>query len=166
MAVTSALSSSQITSLIQQASAAFQLPAATLQTQEAPIQAQISALGKVQSSLSSLQQALSGLADVGSLAQRTVTVSPSGAVQANATNAAAPSTYSLTDITLAHAETLVSSGSASSSGSLGSGSIAIKIGGGSHARLQPGATRLDCVRTFVGQPLLDHRRESVLREPE
>ena len=126
--VTSVLSSSEITSLIQQASAAYQLPAAALQTQETPIKAQISALGQVQSALSGLQSALSGLADVQSLAQRTVSASPSGVVSASATNAAALGTYSLTGIELAHAETLVSSGSSSASASLGSGSITIKVG--------------------------------------
>jgi len=130
MAVSSLLSSSQITSLIQQASAAFQLPAATLQTQEQPIKAQISALGKVQGALSGLQSALSGLSDVQTLAQRTVT-SSSAIVQANATNAASVGSYALSNIHLANAESLVSSGSSSSSGSLGSGSIAIQVGSGS-----------------------------------
>lgn len=126
--VSSALSSSEITSLIQQASAAYQLPAATLQTQEVPIKAQISALGKVQSALSGLQSALSDLSQVETLVQRSVSVSPSGAVEASATNAAVTGTYALSDIRLAHAETLISSGSSSASGSLGSGSIAIKVG--------------------------------------
>jgi flagellar hook-associated protein 2 len=127
----SILSSSQITSLIQQVSAAFQLPAAALQAQEVPMKAQISALGKVQNALSSLQSALAGLADVGSFAQRTVSSSASGVVQANVTNAATPGSYTLAGVHLAHAETVISSGSASSSGSLGSGSIAIKVGNGS-----------------------------------
>ncbi len=153
MAVTSALSSSQITSLIQQASAAFQLPAATLQTQETPIQAQISGLGKVQSALSNLQQALSGLADVGSLPQRTVTTAPSGAVHASVTNSAAPGTYSLTNITLAHAETLISAGSSSSSGSLGSGSIAIQVGGGSAVtvNIASGSSSLSAIAAAIDQ---------------
>src|ERR1700689_808485 len=121
--VTDLLSSSQITSLIQQASAAYQLPAATLQTQEAPMKAQISALGKVQSALSGLQSALAGLADIGSLAQPTGSTSPSGVVAAGGTKAPSVGTYSLGNIQLAHSETLVSSGSSSSSGSLGSGAI-------------------------------------------
>src|SRR5580692_53252 len=108
MAVSGLLSSSQISSLIQQASAAFQLPAAALQTQELPMKAQISALGKVQSALSGLQQALSGLANVQSLQQRTVSASPNGVVQASVTNAATPGTYTLTGIHVAHAETLIS----------------------------------------------------------
>jgi flagellar hook-associated protein 2 len=131
MAISSLLSSSQITSLIQQASAAYQLPAAALQTQEVPIKAQISALGKVQSALSGLQSALAGLADVSDLAQRTATASQNGVVQATVTNATPPGTYSLSNVQLAHAETVISSGSASASGSLGSGSIAIQIGSGS-----------------------------------
>src|SRR5580700_630196 len=93
--VQSLLSSSDIQSLIQQASAANQLPAATLQTQETPLKAQISALGKVQSALSGLQSALGALANVQSLTQRTVSTSSSSIVQANATNTAAVGTYSL-----------------------------------------------------------------------
>lgn len=151
--ITNLLSSSQITSLIQQASAAFQLPAATLQTQETPIKAQISALGKVQNALSGLQQALAGLADVGSLAQRTVSTTPDGAVQAKATNAAAPGSYSLSNIELAHAETLISSGSSSSSGSLGSGSIAIKVGGGSTVTVNvaSGSSSLSAIAAAIDQ---------------
>jgi len=128
MTVTNLLSSTQITSLIQQASAAYQLPAAALQSQETPIKAQISALGKVQSALSSLQSALNNLSDVETLTQRTVSSSASGVVQATATNDATVGSYALTNIQLAHAESLVSSGSSSSSGSLGSGSISIKVG--------------------------------------
>src|ERR1700722_3479643 len=129
--VTSLLSSTQITALIQQASAANQLPAATLQTQETPIKAQISGLGKVQSALSGLQSALASLANVESLSQRTVSSSPDGIVQATVTNAAPVGNYSLANVHLAKAETLISSGSSSSSGSLGSGSISIKVGTGS-----------------------------------
>ena len=84
--VTSVLSSAQITSLIQQASTAYQAPATALQSQEQPIQTQISALGSVQSALSSLQSALGGLADVQSLAQFSATTSSSGTVSATVTN--------------------------------------------------------------------------------
>jgi flagellar hook-associated protein 2 len=129
--ITSLLSSSEITSLIQQASAAYQAPATALQSQEQPIQAQISALGKVQSALSSLQSALGGLADVQSLAQNSVTTSPNGTVSASATNAAAPGTYTLSNIELAQAQSLLSSGFSSTTSSLGAGSITIAAGGGS-----------------------------------
>jgi flagellar hook-associated protein 2 len=151
--VTDLLSSSQITSLIQQASAAYQLPAATLQTQEAPMKAQISALGKVQSALSGLQSALAGLADIGSLAQRTVSTSPSGVVEASVTNAASVGTYSLGNIQLAHSETLVSSGSSSSSGSLGSGAIEIKVGGGSAVtvNIASGSSSLSGIAAAIDQ---------------
>ncbi len=132
--VTSLLSSAQITSLIQQASAAYQAPATALQSQEQPIQTQISALGKVQSALSSLQSALGGLADVQNLAQRSVTTTPSGAASATVTNNANPGTYNLSNIQLALAQSLISSGfasaSASASSSLGAGSLAIQVGSG------------------------------------
>ena len=127
-AISSVLSSDQITSLISQASAAYQAPANTLQAQEKPIQAQISALGQVQGALSSLQSALAGLADVGTLPQRSVTTSPSGAVDATVTNDAATGTYSLSNIQLAQSESLVSTGFASTSASLGAGSIVIQTG--------------------------------------
>jgi flagellar hook-associated protein 2 len=126
--VTGALSSSQITSLIQQATAANQLPAGILQAQERPIQAQVQALTQVQGALSNLQSALGGLANVQTLAQRSVSVSPSGAVTATAGNAAQPGTYALTGIHLATAESLISSGSPSASGSLGAGTLTIQVG--------------------------------------
>jgi flagellar hook-associated protein 2 len=151
--VSSLLSSSQITSLIQQASAAYQLPAATLQTQETPIKAQISALGKVQNALSGLQSALAGLADIGTLGQRAVSTSPDGIVEATATNAAAVGTYALSHIQLAHAETLVSSGSSSSSGSLGSGSLSIKIGSNTAVtvNIASGSSSLSGVASAIDQ---------------
>ena len=129
-AISSVLTSAQITSLIDQASAAFQAPANALQAQEQPIQAQISALGKVQGALSSLQSALSGLANVQTLSQRSVTTSPTGTVDATATNDAATGTYNLSAIHLAQAESLISSGFASTSASLGAGSIVIQTGSG------------------------------------
>jgi flagellar hook-associated protein 2 len=132
-AVTGVLSAEQITTLIQQATAAYQAPVSTLQAQEKPIQAQISALGKVQGALSGLQSALAGLADLQNLAQRAVTVSPSGAVKATAANDAPTGTYNLSNIHLAQAESLVSAGFASTSGSLGAGSIVIQTGAGAPA---------------------------------
>ncbi len=128
--VTSLLSSSEITSLIQQASTAYQAPATALQSQEQPIQTQISALGKVQSTLSSLQSALSSLSDVQSLAQFSVATSPGGAVSASVTNDATPGTYNLSNIQLAQPQSLISSGFTSASSNLGAGSIAIQTGSG------------------------------------
>ena len=131
MTVSSILSSSQITSLIQQASAAFQEPATLIQDQEKPVQAEISALGQVQNSLSSLQSALAQLADLSSTPPRTVTATPNGVVSGTATATATPATYSLSNIVLAHAENLVSSRFTSQSSSLGSGTVSIKVGSGS-----------------------------------
>lgn len=131
VALTGVLSSSQITALIQQASAAYQAPANALQAQEQPIAAKIADLGKVQGALSGLQSAISGLADVQSLAQRTVTTSPSGVVSASVTNDATPGTYSLSGIHLAQAQNLISSAYASASASIGTGSLTIQVGSGS-----------------------------------
>jgi len=128
--VSGVLSASDITSLIQQASAKFQAPANTLLAQEKPVQDQISALGKVQSGLSSLQSAFADLADVQTLAQRSVTASPTGVVKATATNDAGVGTYNLSNIHLGQPERLISSGFASTSAAFGAGSIAIQVGTG------------------------------------
>jgi flagellar hook-associated protein 2 len=125
-ATSGVLTSSEITTLIQDASQAYQAPMLALQNAEKPIETQISALGQVQSSLSSLQSSLSALSDVQSLSQRSV--SSSSNVQATATNQAAVGNYSLTDIRLAQAEALLSGPSSSASGSLGSGSLIIQVG--------------------------------------
>jgi flagellar hook-associated protein 2 len=131
MAVSSVLSSSEITSLIQQAQQAYQEPATLIQNQEKPIQAQISALGNVQNSLSSLQSVMAQLADLSATPPRTVTATPNGTVTGTATAAAAPATYSLSNIVLAQAEDLISSKYSSESSSLGSGTVSIKVGSGS-----------------------------------
>jgi len=151
--VSALLSSSQITSLIQQASAADQLPAAALQTQETPMKAQISALGKVQSALSGLQSALGTLGNIEALSQRTVSSSPNSVVQATATNSAPVGTYSLSNIQLAQSETLISSGSASASGSLGAGSISIKVGGNSAVtvNITSGSSSLSGIAAAIDQ---------------
>ncbi len=65
-----------------------------------------------------------------SLAQYSATTSPSSTVSATVTNDATPGTYNLTSIQLAQAQSLMSSGFATASSSLGAGSIAIQLGGG------------------------------------
>lgn len=151
--VTSLLSSSEIQSLIQQASADNQLPAATLQSQEKPIESQISALGQVKSSLSGLQSALSQLSNVSELSQRTASSSASGVVTATATNATPLGSYALTGVHLAQAESLVSSGSASASGSLGAGAITIKVGSNTAVavNIASGASSLSAIATAIDQ---------------
>jgi flagellar hook-associated protein 2 len=128
------LTSSEITSLIQQASAAYDAPITALQTAEQPITTKISALGQVQGALSSLQSALSSLSNVESLSQRTAT-SSSNSVGASVTNAAATGSYNLSGITLASAETLLSSGHASASGAFGAGSLTFQVGSGAATTL-------------------------------
>jgi flagellar hook-associated protein 2 len=151
--VQSLLSSSDIQSLIQQASAANQLPAATLQTQEKPIESQISALGQVQSALSSLQSALGQLSNISALSQRSVSSSASGIVVASGTNATPLGNYALTNVKLAEAESLVSSGSSSTSGSLGSGSITIQVGANTAVtvNIASGSSSLSAVATAIDQ---------------
>src|SRR5215469_12522750 len=151
--VSGVLSSSDITSLIQQASARFQAPANTLLAQEKPVQDQISALGKVQGALSSLQSAFAGLSDVQTLAQRSVTVSPSGTVKAAATNDAAAGNYSLSNIHLAQSENLLSTGFASTSAGLGAGSLAIQLGSGPAVTVTvgPGQDNLTGIANAINQ---------------
>jgi flagellar hook-associated protein 2 len=151
--VQSLLSSSEIQSLIQQASAANQLPAATLQDQEKPIESQISALGQVQSALSSLQSALGQLSNVSGLSQRSVSSSASGVVTATGTNATPLGNYALTNVKLAEAESLISSGSASANGSLGSGSITIQVGTNTAVTVNvaSGSSSLSAIATAIDQ---------------
>lgn len=151
--VSSALSSDQITTLIEEASAAYQAPANALQAQETPIQTQVSDLGKVQSALSSLQSALNSLSDVSTLTQRTVTVSPSDTVTATASNNATAGTYSLTGIHVAQSQSLISSGSSSTTAMLGSGSITIKVGSGSAQTIAiaSGQSSLDDIANAIDQ---------------
>lgn len=128
--VNNVLSSSQITSLIQQASAAYQKPATLLQQQEQPIQTQISVLGQVQSALSSLQSAMAQLADLSATPQRTVTATPNGVVSGTAAATAAAGSYTLSSIVLAQAENLISGDYTSQSTAFGSGSLTIQTGSG------------------------------------
>lgn len=153
MAVSGILSASDITSFIQQASVRFQAPANALLAQEKPVQAQISALGKVQGALSSLQSAFAGLADVATLAQRSVTTSPSGVVKATAANDAGIGTYNLSNIRLAQAESLVSSGFASTSAGFGAGSINIEVGSGPPVtvNIDPGQDNLTAIAKAIDQ---------------
>src|SRR5665213_3667102 len=153
MALSGLLSSSQITSLIQQATAADQIPAGVLQAQEKPIQAQVAALTAVQSAMSGLQSALSSLSNVQGLAQRTVSVSPTAAVKATADNTAATGSYSLTGIHLAAAESLISSGSASASGTLGAGTLTIQVGAGTavNVNVASGQSSLAGIATAIDQ---------------
>jgi flagellar hook-associated protein 2 len=151
--VSGVLSSSDVTSLIQQASAKFQAPANTLLAQEKPVQDQISALGKVQGVLSSLQSAFAGLADVQTLAQRSVTVSPSGAVKATAANDAAAGSYNLSNIHLAESENLLSTGFPSTGAGLGAGALAIQVGGGPALTVTvgPGQDNLTGIANAINQ---------------
>lgn len=146
------LSSSEITSLIQQATAAYEAPITALQTSEKPITAEISALGTVKGALSSLQSALSALSNVQTLSQRTVS-SSSNAVQATATNQAALGSYNLSNIHLASAETLISAGYASASGSLGTGSLTFQVGSGAAVTINiaSGQDNLTDIATAINQ---------------
>ncbi|HEY5208937.1 MAG TPA: flagellar filament capping protein FliD [Stellaceae bacterium] len=146
------LSSSDITSLIQQATAANEIPITALQSAEQPLEAQISALGKVQSSLSGLQSALSALANVQTLSQRSTSSTSSG-VTATATNQATLGTYTLSGIHLATAETLLSSTFSSASGSLGSGSLTFQVGSGAATTLSiaSGQDNLAAIAATINQ---------------
>jgi len=126
--VTSALDSSSIQSLIQQATASYQLPAAALQQQEQPIQAKVSALGQIQSALSSLQSGLAQLNQLTALPPVTANSSNNGVVTAGASANASPGSYALTNVVLAQTQTVVSSDFASASNPLGAGDLTLQTG--------------------------------------
>lgn len=129
--VTSALDSSSIQSLIQQATASYQLPAATLQQQEQPVQAKISALGQIQSSLSSLQSGLAQLNQLTALPPVTANSSNNGVATASASATVSPGSYALTNVVLAQVQTVISSDYASASDPLGAGALTLQTGSAS-----------------------------------
>ena len=125
-----------INQLISTISASYQQPITLLQTQGQSYQTTLSAWGQLNSSLSSLQSALSGLQNVGSLNNRSVTLSNSSAASATVQANAPQGTYSLSNIILAQAQSVYSPDfSSASNTAVGTGTLEIQVGSGSVANI-------------------------------
>lgn len=100
----------------------------TLQTQEASYQAKVSAFGQVKSAFSSFQTAVSSLATVQQFQATTANSSDATVLSAKATGSATPGSYALEVSKLAQAQKLVAPGQASSSSTIGTGTITFEFG--------------------------------------
>lgn len=120
-----------VNQLISTISAAYQQPITLLQSQGQSYQTTLSAWGKLQSSLSGLQSALSGLQNIGSLNNRSVTLSNSSAASATVQANAPQGTYSLSNIVLAQAQSVYSQDfNSADNTAVGTGTLQIQVGSG------------------------------------
>ena len=125
-----------INQLISTISAAYQQPITLLQSQGQSYQTTLSAWGQMQGSLSSLQSALAGLQNIGSLNNRSVTLSNSSAASATVQANAPLGTYSLSNIVLAQAQSVYSQDfSSASNTAVGTGTLQIQVGSGTVANV-------------------------------
>ncbi len=125
-----------INQLISTISAAYQQPITLLQSQGQSYQTTLSAWGQLQGSLSSLQSALAGLQNIGSLNNRSVTLSNSSAASATVQANAPLGTYSLSNIVLAQAQSVYSQDfSSAGNTAVGTGTLQIQVGSGAVANV-------------------------------
>ena len=125
-----------INQLISTISATYQQPITLLQSQGQSYQTTLSAWGQMQGSLSSLQSALAGLQNIGSLNNRSVTLSNSSAASATVRANAPLGTYSLSNIVLAQAQSVYSQDfSSASNTAVGTGTLQIQVGSGTVANV-------------------------------
>lgn len=103
-------------------------PIRQLQSEATRLQTQISAFGRVQSALSTLRDASAKLTQDSNWSASTATSSNTAALGATATGGAASGNYNVVVTRLAVAQTLASTGYASPSAPLGSGTLRIELG--------------------------------------
>ncbi len=103
-------------------------PENRLNRQETTFQAQISAYGLVKSAVSDLNNKIQGLEDPSIFGRKTAVSTDAEAVTVTAANAAPVGSYSIEVMQLAEAQTLSSSGFASTSSTIGQGTLTLKIG--------------------------------------
>jgi flagellar hook-associated protein 2 len=119
-----------IKSLVEQLVSAERQPVANrLTSQEARANAQLSALGQVKGSLATLRDALGGVGNLDTLRQRAVSLAPPDIITASATTAAATGRIEVEVLALAASQRLASAAFASAETVVGSGTLAIGVGG-------------------------------------
>lgn len=92
-----------------------------LQKKEASYQAKLSAYGTVKGTLSSFQSAAAALSDATKFLARTATASDASVLTASTSSVAVPGSYSITINSLAQAQSISSTGQASSTAAIGTG---------------------------------------------
>ncbi len=110
-----------VTSIINKLMSVEQQPLNLLTQQEASYNAKISAYGTLQSAVSQFQTAMSGLTDPTQYESLSATSSNAGSVTATVGTSAVAGNYALGITNLAQAQNLVSTGQASTTGAIGSG---------------------------------------------
>ena len=100
----------------------------SLQTQEASYQAKVSAFVQVQSAFSTFQTAVNSLSTVQQFQAATATASDTAVLSAKASSAATPGAYALEVSKLAQAQKLVTAGQASTTTTIGTGTITFQFG--------------------------------------
>lgn len=97
------------------------LPLVALQNRQASYEAKISAYGTIQSALSSFQTAVSALSSASQFQAFSTTASDTSVLSASASSLAKPGSYNVTVNSLAQAQSLSSSGQATTASPLGTG---------------------------------------------
>ncbi len=142
LTVSGLVSGLDVNTLVSSLMTAEQQPLVALNAKEASYQAKISALGSIKSTLASLQTAAEGLipptgtSAADKYTSTTATASDTTLFSATGTNSVAAGSYTLSEITLAHAQQVRKSGFTIPAGA---GTLDIKIGTGTAVSVAIGA---------------------------
>jgi flagellar hook-associated protein 2 len=117
-----------VNSIVTQLMAIEQQPLTNLQNKETALQSQVSAYGQIKSSLSALQSSIAGMTTLGGLQTLSASIGQSGAATATVAQGATTGSYALGITALAQAQKLVSGGFASTSTTVGSGTLTFTFG--------------------------------------
>jgi flagellar hook-associated protein 2 len=133
-----------IESLVTQLISAERSPVETrLVARESALTAELSGFGSLKSALSTFQDSISNLNKLSSFGQRTTTSSNTDAVVASANSTAASGSYSLSVSQLASSHSLASTGYASTSDVVGTGTLTIRFGSTNYTSPDPGPESYD-----------------------
>jgi len=117
-----------VNSIVRQLMAVEREPLNRLDTREVSFQARLSAYGSIRGALSQFQGAMSSLASAGRYQAASASSSDAASVSASAVGTATPGSYAVEVNALAQSQRLVAAGQATSSGSIGSGTLSFDFG--------------------------------------
>lgn len=128
LAATGIGSNLDVTGIISQLMALEQRPLTLLAQKQATIQSKISAFGAVKGAFSTIQTSAQALAKADIFASRKATIADAGVATVAASTAATPGNFTLEVSSLARAQVTASTAFASSSATVGSGTLTIELG--------------------------------------
>jgi flagellar hook-associated protein 2 len=117
-----------VNGIVSQLMSVERQPIAALEKKEASFLAKLTAFGTLKGALSSFQSAVKGLSDVSKFQSLKVTTADATIATATARAGATPGTYSLEVTKLAQAQKLTTAGQASTSTSVGNGTLTFDFG--------------------------------------